>query len=168
MSVGEAQRGVAVAHRLFLGYDEVAALEVFLCTLVGNYHHGRWGYLASGVGPPRRNGDVIVVSPVVRLIGGQRGAGAVGGGGRHVVCLHRAVHSDCHALHALPVAVHGGTGTGSGCCSRTQPRGSEDDGCAFRPFRQEPASSRVQAARPSSRARVADVWMVVRFMMRVV
>ena len=95
-AVGEAECGVAVAHRLFLGYDEVAALEVFPGTLVGSYLHGRRGCLASGVGPPRRDGDVIVVGPVVRLIGGQRGAGVVGGGGRHVVCLHRAANQDAH------------------------------------------------------------------------
>ena len=136
-AVGEAECGVAVAHRLFLGHDEVAALEVLPGTLVGSYLHGRRGCFASGVGPPRRDGDVIVVGPVVRVGGGQRGAGVVGGGGRHIVCLHRAVHPDCHALHALPVAVHRGTGTGGGCCVGVQPRGGEDDGCAFRPFRQE-------------------------------
>ena len=63
----------AVSYRLSVGYDEVAALKVFLGTLVGFYLYRRWGCLASGVGPPRRDGDVIVVGPVVRLIGGQRG-----------------------------------------------------------------------------------------------
>ena len=136
-AVGEAERGVAVAHRLFLGHDEVAALEVLPGTLVGSYLHGRWGCLASGVGPPRRDEAVGVVGPVVRVGGGQHGAGVVGDGGRHIVCLHRAVHQDCHALHALPVPVHGGTGAGGGCRVGVQPRGGEDDGCAFRPFRQE-------------------------------
>ena len=36
------------------------------------------------------------------------------------------------------------------------------------PSGRKPASSCVQAARPSSRAMAADIWMVVRFMMRVV
>ena len=36
------------------------------------------------------------------------------------------------------------------------------------PSGRKPASSCVQAARPSSRARAVDIWMVVRFMMRVV
>ena len=136
-AVGEAECGVAVAHRLFLGYDEVAALEVLPGTLVGCHLHGRRGCLASGVGPPGGDEAVGVVGPVVRVIGGQHGAGVVGGGGRHIVCLYRTVHPDCHALHALPVAVHRGTGTGGGCCGGAQPRGGEDDGCAFRPFRQE-------------------------------
>ena len=136
-AVGEAERGVAVAHRLFLGYDEVAGLEVLPGTLVGFYHHGKRGCLALGVGPPGGDEAVGVVGPVVRVGGGQRGAGVVGGGGRHVVRFHRAVHQDCHALHALPVPVHGGTGTGGGCRRGVQSRGGEDDGCAFRSFRQE-------------------------------
>ena len=134
-AVGEAERGATVSHRLSVGYDEVTALKVFLGTLVGFYLYRRWGCLASGVGPPRCDGDVAVVGPVVRVGGGQRGAGGVGGGERHVVCLHRAVHQDCHALHTLPIAVHRGTGAGGGCRSGVQPRGGEDDGCAFRPFR---------------------------------
>ena len=36
------------------------------------------------------------------------------------------------------------------------------------PLGRKPASSCVQAARPSSRARTANIWMFVRFMMRVV
>ncbi|WP_294537543.1 hypothetical protein [uncultured Bacteroides sp.] len=36
------------------------------------------------------------------------------------------------------------------------------------PSGRKPASSCVQAAMPSSRAMAADVWMIVRFMMRVV
>ena len=136
-AVGEAERGATIGHRLSVGYDEVAALEVFPGTLVGFYLHSRRGCLASGVGPPRCDGDVFAVGPVVRVGGGQRGAGGVGGGERHVVCLHRAVHQDCHALHTLPVAVHGGTGIGDGCRSGVQPRGGKDDGCAFRPFLQE-------------------------------
>ena len=36
------------------------------------------------------------------------------------------------------------------------------------PSGRKPASSCVQAVKPSSRARAADIWMVVRFMMRVV
>ena len=36
------------------------------------------------------------------------------------------------------------------------------------PSGRKPASSCVQAARPSSRAMAADIWMFVRFMMRVV
>jgi len=136
-AVGEAKRGATVGHRLPVGYDEVAALKVFLGTLVGFYLYRRRGCLASGVGPPRCDGDVVVVGPVVRVGGGQRGAGGVGGGERHVVCLHRAVHQDCHALHTLPIAVRWGTGADGGCRDGIQPRGSEDDGCAFRPFRQE-------------------------------
>ena len=62
-------------------------------------------------------------------------AGGVGGGGRHVVRLHRAVHQDCHALHTRPIAIRGGTGAGGGCRGGVQPRGGEDDGCTFRPFR---------------------------------
>ena len=131
-AVGEAERGAAVGHRLPVGYDEVAALKVFPGTLVGFYLHRRRGCLTSGVGPPRRDGDVFVVGPVVRVGGGQRGVG-----GRHVVCLHRAVHQDCHALHTLPIAVHRGTGAGGGYRGGVQPRGGEDDGCAFRPFWQE-------------------------------
>jgi len=134
-AVGEAERGAAVGHRLPVGYDEVAALKVFPGTLVGFYLYRRWGCLASGVGPPRCDGDVVVVGPVVRVGGGQRGAGGVGGGGRHVVCLHRTVHQDCHALHTLPIAIHRGTGAGDGCRGGIQPRGGEDDGGAFRPFR---------------------------------
>ena len=134
-AVGEAERRTAVVHRLPVGNDEVAALKVFLGTLVGFYLYRRWGCLASGVGPPRCDGDVVVVGPVVRVGGGQRGAGGVGGGGRHVVRLHRAVHQDCHALHTRPIAIHGGTGAGGGCRGGIQPRGGEDDGCAFRPFR---------------------------------
>ena len=91
-AVGEAERGAAVGHRLPVGYDEVAALKVFPGTLVGFYLHRRWGCLACGVGPPRCDGDVVLVGPVVRVGGGQRGAGGVDGGERHVVCLHRAVH----------------------------------------------------------------------------
>ena len=64
-------------------------------------------------------------------------AGEIGGGGRHVVRLHHAVHQNCHALHTLPIAIRWGTGAGGGCRSGVQPRGGEDDGCAFRPFRQE-------------------------------
>ena len=134
-AVGEAKRGATVSHRLSVGYDEVAALKVFLGTLVGFYLYRRWGCLASGVGPPRCDGDVVVVGPVVRVGGGQRGAGGVGGGGRHVVRLHRAVHHDCHALHTRPIAIRGGTGAGDGCRGGIQPRGGEDDGGAFRPFR---------------------------------
>ena len=134
-AVGEAERGAAIGHRLSVGYDEVAALKVFLGTLVGFYLHSRRGCLASGVGPPRCDGDVFAVGPVVRVGGGQRGAGGVGSGGRYVVCLHRAVHQDCHALHTLPIAVHRGTGADGGCRGGVQPRGGEDDGCAFRPFR---------------------------------
>jgi len=133
-AVGEAKRGAAVGHRLSVGYDEVAALKVLLGTLVGFYLHSRRSCLASSVGPPCRNGDVFVVGPVVRVGGGQRGAGGVGGGGRHVVCLHHAVHQDCHALHTLPIAVRWGTGAGGGCRDGIQPRGGEDDGSAFRPF----------------------------------
>ena len=136
-AVGEAERGVAVAHRLFLDHDEVAGLKVFLCTLVGFYLHSRQSCLALAVGPPRCDGDVFVVGPVVRVGGGQRGVCVVGGGGRYVVCLHRAVHQNCHALHTLPIAVHRGTGTGDGSRGGFQPRGGEDDGCAFRSFRQE-------------------------------
>ena len=136
-AVGEAERGATVGHRLSVSYDEVAALKVFLGTLVGFYLHSRRSCLTSGVGPPRRNGDVFVVGPVVRVGGGQRGAGGVSGGICHVVCLHRAVHQDCHALHTLPIAVHRGTGAGGGCRGGVQPRGGEDDGCSFRPFRQE-------------------------------
>ena len=130
------------------------------------YLHRRRGCLTSGVGPPRRDGDVFVVGPVVRVGGGQRGVG-----GRHVVCLHRAVHQDCHALHTLPIAVHRGTGAGGGCRGGVQPRGGEDDGCAFRPFwlgsLLRPACRRRGA---SSRARIlsCNIWMFVRFMMRVV
>ena len=133
-AVGEAKRGATVGHRLSVGYDEVAALKVFLGTLVGFYLYRRRGCLASGVGPPRCDGDVVVVGPVVRVGGGQRGACVVDGGGRHVVRLHRAVHQDCHALHTRPIAVHRGTGAGGGCRGGVQPRGGEDDGCAFRPF----------------------------------
>ena len=136
-AVGEAERGAAVGHRLSVGYDEVAGLKVFLGTLVGFYLHSRQSCLALGVGPPRCDGDVVVVGPAVRGGGGQRGAGGVGGGGRRVVRLHHAVHQDCHALHAFPVPIHGGTGTGDGCRGGFQPRGGEDDGCAFRPFWQE-------------------------------
>ena len=161
-AVGEAERGAAVGHRLPVGYDEVAGLKVFLGTLVGFYLHRRRSCLASGVGPPRCDGDVVVVGrPVVRSGGGQRGAGGVGGGGRHVVRLHRAAHQDCHALHTIPIAVHRGTGTGGGCRGWTM-------GVPSAPFGRKPASSCVQAARPSSRARATDIWMVVRFMMRVV
>ena len=134
-AVGEAERGATVGHRLSVGYDEVTAIKVFLGTLVGFYLYRRRGCLASSVGPPRCDGDVFVVGPVVRVGGGQRGAGGVGGGGRHVVRLHRAVHQDCHALHTRPIAIHGGTGAGGGCRGGIQPRGGEDDGCAFRPFR---------------------------------
>ena len=133
-AVGEAERGATVGHRLSVGYDEVAALKVFLGTLVGFYLYRRRSCLASGVGPPRRDGDVVVVGPVVRVGGGQRGAGGVGGGGRHVVRLHHAVHHDCHALHTRPIAIRWGTGAGGGCRGGVQPRGGEDDGCAFRPF----------------------------------
>ena len=133
-AVGEAECGVAVAHRLFLGHDEVAALEVLPGTLVGFYHHGRRGCLPSGVGPPGGDEAIGVVGPVVRVIGGQHGAGVVGGGGRHIVCLHRTVHPDCHALHALPVAVHRGTGTGGGCRRGIQSRGGEGHGYALRCF----------------------------------
>ena len=133
-AVGEAERGAAVGHRLPVGYDEVAALKVLLGTLVGFYLYRRWSCLASGVGPPRCDGDVVVVGPVVWVGGGQRGAGGVGGGGRHVVRLHRAVHQDCHALHTLPIAVRWGTGADGGCRDGIQPRRGEDDGCAFRPF----------------------------------
>ena len=134
-AVGEAERGATVGHRLPVGYDEVAALKVFLGTLVGFYLHSRRGCLASGVGPPRCEGDVVVVGPVVRVGGSQRGACGTGGGGRHVVRLHRAVHHDCHALHTRPIAIRGGTGAGGGCRGGIQPRGGEDDGGAFRPFR---------------------------------
>ena len=133
--VGKAERGAAVGHRLPVGYDKVAGLKVFPGTLVGFYLHSRRGCLASGVGPPRCDGDVFAVGPVVRVGGGQRGAGGVGGGERHVVRLHRAVHQDCHALHTRPIAIRGGTGAGDGCRGGIQPRGGEDDGCAFRPFR---------------------------------
>ena len=95
-AVGEAECGVAVAHRLVLGGNKVASLEVLPGTLVGSYLHDGHCGLALGVGPPRRDGDVIVVSPVVRVGGGQRGAGVVGGGGRHIVCLHRAANQDAH------------------------------------------------------------------------
>ena len=136
-AVGEAERGATIGHRLSVGYDEVAALKVFLGTLVGFYLYRRRSCLALGVGPPRCDGDVVVVGPVVRVGGGQRGAGGVGGGGRHVVRLHHAVHQHCHALHTLPIAIRGGTGAGDGFRGGIQPRGGEDDGCAFRPFRQK-------------------------------
>ena len=121
------------------GYD-AAEVDTFLKdvsimgTLVGFYLYRRWGCLASGVGPPRCDGDVVVVGPVVRVGGSQRGAGGGGGGGRHVVRLHHAVHQNCHALHTRPIAIRGGTGAGGGCRGGIQPRGGEDDGCAFRPF----------------------------------
>ena len=35
------------------------------------------------------------------------------------------------------IAIHRGTGAGDGCRGGIQPRGGEDDGCAFRSFRQE-------------------------------
>ena len=35
----------------------------------------------------------------------------------------------------LPIAIHRGTGAGDGCRDGIQPRGGEDDGGAFRPFR---------------------------------
>ncbi len=153
--VGEAECGVAVAHRLFLGHDEVAALEVLPGTLVGFYHHGRRGCLPSGVGPPGGDEAIGVVGPVVRVIGGQHGAGVVGGGGRHIVCLHRAVHPDCHALHALPVPVHGGTGTGGGSVKTM--------GVPSAPSGRKPASSCVQAAAARSRASAENVYRVYRF-----
>ena len=40
-AVGEAERGATVGHRLSVGYDEVAALKVFLGTLVGFYLYRR-------------------------------------------------------------------------------------------------------------------------------
>ena len=115
--------------------ETVIALKVLLGTLVGFYLYRRRSCLALGVWPPRCDGDVVVAGPVVRVGGGQRGDCGVGGGGRHVVRLHRAVHHDCHALHTRPIAIRGGTGAGDGCRDGIQPRGGEDDGGAFRPFR---------------------------------
>ena len=141
-AVGEAERGATVGHRLSVGYDEVTAIKVFLGTLVGFLPLPQAGLSRQQCGKsPRYDGDVVVVGPVVRVSGGQRGACVVDGGGRHVVCLHRAVHQGLPRLHTLPIAVHRGTGAGGGYRGGFSPVAVKTMGVPSAPSGRKPASS---------------------------